>query len=164
MTTMSWVSTTAVVFALVATLPLSFPVIGTRPLPLPPLSSVTSSLMFVFFWSEVKRAAFSVPLPLPLSVPFSVRLHRRAGLWPRACALPLVAGPTTVAVAPAGLGVAIAVVTGLGLEVREEGRGGVPPRRRAPAVRARTWARTVGTWATASAVVTVETETRRIRD
>lgn len=160
-TTMSWVPTAAVVFALVATLPLSVPVVRARPLPVPPVSSMTtSSLVFVFLWREVKGAAVSVPLPLPLSVPVSIHFDRSAGPRPRAWALPLVARSSSaaVAVAAAGLGVAIAVVAGLRLEVGKEGRGWMSPRWRAATVRARTWTRTVGPWATASAVVTVETE------
>ena len=164
-TAMSWVPTTAVVFALVATLPLSVPVVRPRPLPLSSVSSMTpSSLVFVFLWWEVEGAAVSVSLPFPLSVPVPVCFDWSAGPWPRTWALPLVtrSSAPTVAMASTWLGVTIAMMAGLGLEVGEEGRGLMSPRRRATTVRARTWARTVGPWATASAVVT-EREKWKVR-
>lgn len=151
----SWVPTAAVVFALVAPLPL--PVVGPRSFPLSPVSPVTScSLVFVFLWCEVIGAAVSVSLPFPLSVTVSLQFDRSAGPRPRTRALPLVARSSAVAMASARLGV-VAMVAGLGLEVGEEWRGLMSSRRLTAAVRARTWARTVGPRATASAVVTVET-------
>lgn len=136
----------AVVFALVAALPLSLPVV--RPGPLPPVATVTASspLMFVFLRGKVERAA--LPLSLALPLPFSLPLHfgggragSRAGM--RALLLvsrpPAAAAATTVAVATARLGgVAVAMVAGLGLEVGEEGRGRVSPRRWTATVRAGT--------------------------
>lgn len=161
-TAVSWVPTAAVVFALVATLPLSLPLVGPRSLPLSPVSSMTScSLVFVFLCREVIGAALSLSLPFPLSVPVPLYFHRSAGPWPRSWALPLVAGSSAVAVTTAGLGVTVAVVAGLGLEVGEEGWGLMSPRRQTATVRARTWARTVGPRATASAVVTVEAREKR---
>lgn len=158
-TAVSWVPTTAVVFALVATLPLSVPVIGPRSLPLPPLSSMTtSSLVFVFLWGEVIGATVSVSFPVPLSVPVSVYFDRSTGPWPRTWALPLVTRSPAVAVASTGLWVAVAMMAGLGLEVGEEGWGRMPARRWTATVRARSWARTIRPWATMSAVVTVETK------
>lgn len=160
-TAVSWVPTTAVVFALVATLPLSVPVIGPRSLPLPPLSSMTtSSLVFVFLWGKVIGATVSVSFPVPLSVPVSVYFDRSAGPCPRTRALPLVTRSPAVAVASTGLWVAVAMMAGLGLEVGEEGRGRMPARWWTATVGARSWARTIGPWAAMSAVVTVETKER----
>lgn len=135
----------AVVFALVAALPLSLPVV--RPGPLPPVATVTASspLVFVFLRGKVERAA--LPLSLALPLPFSLPLHfggGRAGSRAGMRALLLVSRPpaaaaTTVAVATARLGgVAVAMVAGLGLEVGEEGRGRVSPRRWTATVRAGT--------------------------
>lgn len=129
------------VFALVATLPLSVPIVRPRSLPLPPVSSMAgSSLVLMFLRGEVEGAAVSVSLAFPLSVTVPVYFDRSAGPRPGTCALPLVArsSASAVAVAPAGLGVAVAMVAGLGLEVGKEGRGLVSPRRWTATVRART--------------------------
>ena len=141
----------AVMFALVAALPLAFPVVGAGPLVLAPLPAVVPAapLVLVFLGGrEVRGPALPVPLPLPLALPFD------GGARPGARALPLVsrAAPAAAAVATGDLGVAVAVVTGLWLEVGEERRGLVSPRRRAVGARARA----VGPRATASAVVAVE--------
>lgn len=122
------VSAAGVVFALVAALPL--PVVGAGALPLPPLAAVAGgSLVFVFLCGEFVGAA----LALPLSVPVPLHLDWRAG----ARAFPLVTRPAAVTVASAGLGLTVAMVAGLGLEVGEEGRGWVSARRRAATVGAR---------------------------
>lgn len=60
---------------------------------------------------------------------------------------------TAVAVATGGLGVTVAVVADLGLEVGQKRRGLMSSRRRAAAVGARTGAGAVGPRATASVVV-----------
>jgi hypothetical protein len=138
------VATAAVVFALVAAV--SVPVIGARPLPVPPVPPVvTSSLMLVLLGGEVRGAAVAVSLPFPLSVPLPV-LDGRARPGARARALPLVArsAPTAVAVATGRLGVTVAVVSDLGLEVGQQRRGLMSARRRAAAVGARTGAGAVG--------------------
>lgn len=143
----SWVSAAAMVFALVAAIPVPF--VGPRPLP--PVAMSASPLMFVFLWREIKRAvSLSVPFPLSVSVRFDWSVGTRPG------ALPLVTRTTApaVAVTPAEFGVAVAVVTGLRLEMREKGWGRVSMRQRAATVRARAWPRAVRPWATASAVVT----------
>lgn len=161
----SWVAAAAVVFALVTALPLSLPLV--RPGPLPALSAVTGrSFVFVFLCWEVIGAAVSLSLTLPLSVPVSVYFDRGAGPRAGSWALPFVARTATVAVASAGLGITVSVVTSLGLEVGEEGRGLMSAGWRTAAVGVRAWAGTVGSWTTASTVVTMETgeKGKRIRN
>lgn len=71
MAAVSRVATTAVVFALMATV--SVPVVGAGPVSVPPVSSVvTSSLMLVLLGGEVGGAAVPVSISLPLSVPLPV--------------------------------------------------------------------------------------------
>ena len=144
----------AVMFALVAALP----VVGAGPLALPSLPAVVAAapLVLVFLGGrEVRGPALPVPLSLPLALP----LDGGARPGARAGALPLVSGAAAaaaVAVATGDLGVAVAMVAGLWLEVGEEWRGLVSPWRRAAGARARA----VGPGATASAVVTVEERDR----
>ena len=71
--------------------------------------------------------------------------------------------PAAVAVATGGLGVTVAAVADLGLEVGQKWQGLMSSRRRAAAVGARTGAGAVGPRATASVVVAVDMRHREKR-
>lgn len=93
----------AVMFALVAALPLS--VVGARPLSVSAVPVAAAAFVLVFFG---KVQALSVPVSLPLSVQFDGRA--RAG----ARALPLVTGASVVMSTAA---LRVVMVTGFRLEV-----------------------------------------------
>lgn len=108
----------AMAFALVGALPL------VRPGPLPPVSTVmpsprpTSLVLVLLGRGEVRRAAISVPLPPPLPFPLSLAGRARPG------PLPLVSPSSAAAMTTRWLGVDVAMVAGLWLEVWEEEGGG----------------------------------------